>query len=190
MPRPKPTLTPTPRAIAAANSHRSRRLLTKALAGVTLAVALSGCAANPPSASDGSEPSPAVIDPVTPMCPEQLRQDLQVQFGEPAQAMTGAELGARLRMSVPDGVACIYTGSSGYVGETAYLAFYPEGDQTTVSAITAALATGGYVQDETARWTKDGNWAIANAYAAGDPLHYGDYFNDAPMVIFEGSYAD
>ncbi|WP_156458815.1 hypothetical protein [Microbacterium sp. Leaf179] len=140
--------------------------------------------------TDQSEPSSAVAVPDVLPCPDQLRQDLQMQFGEPAVEMSGADLGARLGLAVPDGFACIYTGSSGYVGETAYLAFYPNGDQATVDAITAAFAAAGYVQGETARWVQNGNWAIANAYPAGDPLHYGDYFNDAAMVIFEGSFAD
>lgn len=113
-----------------------------------------------------------------------------MQFGEPAQAVTSAELGARLGMSVPDGVACIYTGSSGYVGLTAYLAFYPDGDQATVAAINGALGTAGYAQDETTRWAKGDSWAIANAYPPSDSLHYGDYFGDAPVVVFEGSFAD
>jgi hypothetical protein len=186
----KPTSTPAFQVTAVAGSSHSRRLITTALGGVTLVVALSGCAANPPSAVEESEPSSAVIAPVVPACPDQLRQDLQMQFGEPAQAMTSAELGARLGVSVPDGVACIYTGSSGYVGSTAYLAFYPGGDQATISAITGALGTAGYAQEETARWAKGGNWATANAYPAGDSLHYGDYFNDAPLVVFEGSFAD
>ncbi|KTS91146.1 hypothetical protein NS183_05720 [Microbacterium testaceum] len=157
---------------------------------MTLTVALLGCAANPSLAIDESEPSSEAIAPVVPTCPDQLRQDLRMQFGEAAQPMTPAELGARLGASVPDGVACIYTGSSGYVGSTAYLAFYPNADQATVAAITGALGTAGYTQEEAARWAKGGNWATANAYLAGDSLHYGDYFNDAPLVVFEGSFAD
>lgn len=180
----------SPRVIAAARSGHSRRFMAGVLGGVTLTVAILGCAANPSLATDQSEPSSEAIAPVAPTCPDQLRQDLRMQFGEPAQSMTSAELGARLGVSVPDGVACIYTGSSGYVGSTAYLAFYPDGDQATVAAITGALGAAGYAQDETARWAKGGNWAIANAYPAGDPLHYGDYFDDAPLVVFEGSFAD
>lgn len=190
MPHPKPASTPTPRATAAAGSSHSRRLITGALGAVAISLALLGCATNPPLATDKSESSSAVAAPVVPTCPDQLRRDLQMQFGEPAVALSGAGLGARLGMTVPDGFACIYTGSSGYVGETAYLAFYPDAKQAAADAITAALAAAGYAQDETARWVQDGNWAIANAYPAGDPLHYGDYFNDAAMVIFEGSFAD
>lgn len=113
-----------------------------------------------------------------------------MQFGEPAVAMTGAELGTRLGVSVPEGYACIYTGSSGYVGSTAYLAFYPNADQSTTDAIDSALVAAGFTQDVTGRWDKEGQWGLASAYPAGDQLHYGDYFNDAPTVIFEGSIAD
>lgn len=186
----KCTSTPAPRVTSVAASSHYRSLITRALGGVTLVIALSGCGSNPPVVVEEPGPSSAVIAPVLPTCPDQLRQDLQMQFGEPAQAITSAELGARLGVSVPDGAACIYTGSSGYVGSTAYLAFYPGGDQATVAAITGALGGAGYAQDETARWAKGGNWAIANAYPAGDPLHYGDYFGDAPVVVFEGSYAE
>jgi hypothetical protein len=122
-------------------------------------------------------------------CPPELVEALEYGYGGPATPIDAATLGDKLGVTLPEGAACIFTGSSGYVGETAYNAFYPDRDQALVDEIHAAYAAAGYVPAEDGRFAKDGQWGAAGAYPAGDSLHYGDYFGDAAMVLLIGSVA-
>lgn len=149
------------------------------------AAALTACSPTPTAVEEAaSSPEETVAAPETaPVCPPDLIASFEANYEVIAPVETSF-IGDVFGTELPEAACALVSDNSSDVDMDSVLLFWPDQDQNFANEVGNTLVAAGSVAfGEPITYQKDAAKVTLYAYPAGDPLHWGEYFDGFPQLV-------